>query len=74
VELNANGHTSVNRFHICDDVPFTTSFEACIEKYKPNQWGENNVCLYDVVAYWYQQAGEVDPYGAVAMGERNVEG
>jgi hypothetical protein len=74
VELNANGHTSVNRFHICDDVPFTTSFEACIEKYKPNQWGEDNVCLYDVVAYWYQQAGEVDPYGAVAMGERNVEG
>ena len=62
VELNANGHTSVNRFHICDDVPFTSSFEASIEKYKPNQWGDGNQCLYDVVAYWYQQPGEVDPY------------
>ena len=22
IELDANGHTSVNRFHICDNVPF----------------------------------------------------
>jgi hypothetical protein len=70
VELNANGHTSVNRFHICDDVPFMTSFEACLEKYKPNQWGEGNVCLYDAVAYWYQRPGEADPYRPIPLSER----
>ena len=73
VPLNGNGHTSVNRFHICDDVPFTTAFEACIEKYKPNVWGKNNHCLYDVVAYWYQQAGETDPYQPAPMQERGLE-
>jgi hypothetical protein len=70
VELNANGHTSVNRFHICDDVPFMHSFEACIEKYKPNHWGEGNMCLYDVVAYWYQRPSETDLYEPMPLRER----
>ena len=62
VPIDGNGHTGVCRVHICDDVPFQQSFEASIEKYKPNSWGEGNVCRYDVVAFWYQQAGTADRY------------
>jgi len=75
IELDANGHTSVNRFHICDDVPFQSSFEGYIEKYKPNHWrdgsepGEND-CLYAVVAYWYQEPGQMDPYKPLPLEER----
>ena len=54
VPLDGNGDTSVVRVHICDDVPFQQQFEACIEKYKPNVWGDDNVCTYEVVVYWYQ--------------------
>jgi hypothetical protein len=54
VPIDGNGDTSVVRVHICDDVPFQRRFEACIEKYKPNQWGDGNICAYDVVVYWYQ--------------------
>lgn len=70
IDIDGNGHTSVNRFHICDDIPFQTSFEGCIEKYKGNRWGEGNVCLYDAVAYWYQEAGQTDPYAPVPVQER----
>lgn len=53
--INGNGHTIVNRFHIADNIPFQESFEAYIEKYKKDRWGLNNMCLYDVVVYWYQE-------------------
>ena len=70
--IDGNGHTSVNRFHICDNIPFQTSFEGCIEKYKGNRWGPNdaNVCIYDAVAYWYQAAGQTDPYQAYPLSAR----
>ncbi len=70
--LDGNGHTSVNRFHICDDIPFQSSFEGCIEKYKANRWGDtdDNVCLYDAVAYWYQAAGQTDPYPVYSLAAR----
>ncbi|HMO57487.1 MAG TPA: DUF2961 domain-containing protein [Roseiflexaceae bacterium] len=70
IELDANGHTSVNRFHICDDIPFQQSFEGCIEKYWPNRWGDGNACLYAAVAYWYQEAGTTDIYEPQPLGER----
>ncbi|KAK1991863.1 hypothetical protein LX36DRAFT_674950 [Colletotrichum falcatum] len=73
VELDANGHTSVCRFHVCDDVPFRERFEAYIEKYKPNDWGRGNSCLYAVVAYWYHRAGARDPYASVPVEERYLE-
>lgn len=69
-ELDGNGHTSVNRFHICDDIPFQKSFEGCLEKYKGNRWGEGNACLYHAVAYWYQAAGRPDAYAPVPVTER----
>jgi hypothetical protein len=52
--INGNGHTIVSRFHIADNVPFQTSFEGYLEKYKPDKWGAQNVCLFDAVVYWYQ--------------------
>ncbi len=70
VAFDGNGHTSVNRFHICDNVPFTTSFEGVLEKYKGNRWGGENYCLYDTISYWYQKAGQEDPYNYVPLGER----
>ena len=54
--INGNGHTVVNRFHIADNIPFQHSFEGRLEKYKPNKWGPDNYCLYDVTVYWYQMA------------------
>jgi hypothetical protein len=70
VAIDGNGHTSVSRFQICDDVPFQTGFEGYIEKYKPNKWGEGNQCQYAVVAYWYQRPGGIDPYGSVPVEQR----
>ncbi len=70
VALDGNGHTSVNRFHVCDDVAFHTRFEGYVEKYKGNRWGDGNVCLYAAVAYWYQATGGSDPYGSVPLAER----
>lgn len=52
--IDGNGHTLVNRFHIADNVPFQTSFEGYLEKYKADIWGKKNICLFDVVVYWYQ--------------------
>lgn len=70
VAIDGNGHTSVSRFHICDDVPFQTAFAGYIEKYKENRWGGGNHCLYAVVAFWYQRPGGNDPYGPVPVAER----
>ena len=70
--IDGNGHTSVNRFHIADDIPFQRSFEGCIEKYKGNRWGDRgqNHCLYDAVAYFYLAAGQADSYGPVPLADR----
>ena len=36
-----------------------------LEEYKDNRWGEGNYCLYDTISYWYQKAGQEDPYNPV---------
>jgi hypothetical protein len=54
--IDANGETSVNRLHVCDDVPFIHSFAGYIEKYKPNTWGTTNTCLYHATVFWYGRA------------------
>ena len=60
VPIDGNGITSVCRFHICDNIPFQTAFEAFIEKYKANEWGKKNKCLYAATAFWYQTPGTRD--------------
>jgi hypothetical protein len=53
--IDGNGHTTVSRFQLADNVPFFKSFEGVLEKYKEDRWGENghNVCEYESVSYWY---------------------
>jgi hypothetical protein len=57
----------VNRWHITDNIPFQKSFEAAIEKYYPNA----KPTLYAAIAYWYQGAGQRDPYEPVPAGQRS---
>ena len=81
IEVDAKGHTSVNRFHIADNIPFHQSFEASIERYMPERWsgGDDsninfieggNVCTYDAVAYWYLEPGGKDLYVPLPLSER----
>jgi len=58
ISMGNRGHISVNRWHITDNVPFQKSFEAAIEKYYPN----SKPTLYASTVYWYQAAGQNDPY------------
>ena len=60
------GHVCVNRWHVPDNVPFHTAFEAAIEKYYPNK----KPTLYAATAYWYQAPGGSDPYVPAPVAER----
>jgi hypothetical protein len=66
ISMNNRGHISVNRWHITDNVPFQSSFEAAIEKYYPN----SKPTLYASTVYWYQAAGQSDPYEPVPIEQR----
>ena len=66
VNHNNQGHVSLNRWHVSDDVPFQKGFEAAIEKYFPNDWPTR----YAAVAYWYLAPGGKDAYPAVPVKER----
>jgi hypothetical protein len=60
------GHVSVNRFHIADNLPFHTQFEGIIEKYMPNE----RPTLYAATAFWYLNATGTDPYQPVPVKQR----
>jgi len=62
------GHQSLLRWHIADNVPFSTSFEGCIEKYFGNQ---ERGTLYACLACWYLAPGGVDPYDPVPADKRD---
>ena len=66
ISMSNRGHISVNRWHITDNVPFQKSFEAAIEKYYPN----SKPTLYASTVYWYQAAGQSDPYEPVPVEQR----
>ena len=59
------GSISCNRWHITDNVPFTTSFEGCIEKYFTN-----DTTKYACTAYWYLSPDGTDPYQPVSVSDR----
>ncbi|HEY5912889.1 MAG TPA: glycoside hydrolase family 172 protein [Verrucomicrobiae bacterium] len=63
---NNKGHVAVNRWHIADQVPFHTGFEADIEKYYPNQ----RPTLYAATVYWYLAADGKDLYRPVRLDQR----
>jgi hypothetical protein len=60
------GHVSVNRWHITDNVPFQTGFEADIEKYFPN----TRPTLFANLACWYLAPGGKDPYELPPLDQR----
>jgi len=60
-----SGSISVCRFHTADNAPFSSSFEAVIEKYS-----DNESCPYAAVAYWYLASGGTDPYPALPPAAR----
>ena len=65
---NNQGHQSLLRWQIADNVPFQKSFEGCIEKYhKTEQWGTQYACT----VCWYLAPGGVDPYGPVPVDQRD---
>jgi len=65
---NNKGHQSVLRWHITDNVPFSTGFEACIEKYYRT---EERGTLYACLPIWYLAPGTADPYEPLAADQRH---
>lgn len=59
------GNRLNNRFHILDQIPFTESFDAYIEKYHRNGYS-NQV----VTAYFYLEKGQSNDYSAVSLEAR----
>lgn len=64
---NNQGHQSVLRWHVADNVPFQTSLEACIEKYYPNEKGT----LYACVPCFYLAPGQADRIGPTPLQQRH---
>jgi hypothetical protein len=62
-----NGHTSVHRWQLADNVPFEKSFDGSIEKYFAN----TRPTLYAATAYWYLAPGGKDDYKPVPVADRD---
>ena len=52
------GQTCVSRFHILDDIPFTTSFKFDIEVW---HWADCEIAMA-ATSYWYAAAGSTDSF------------
>ena len=53
------GRTSVNRFHILDAIPFTTSFRFDMEFW---HWTPNIDVPHAATSYWYARPGATDDF------------
>ncbi len=56
------GHTSVNRFHILDNIPFQKSFRFDMEFW---HWTPNIEVNYAATSYWYARPGATDDFKEV---------
>ncbi len=56
------GRTSVNRFHILDDIPFEKSFRFDMECW---HWDPNVTVNYAATSYWYARPGATDDFEPV---------
>ncbi|NLC91813.1 MAG: DUF2961 domain-containing protein, partial [Methanocorpusculum parvum] len=65
--LDGNGHTTAARYHIVDDIPFQTGFEAFMEKYKEDEWENDGICRFGATAFWYQEADRDDDYPPISQ-------
>ncbi len=66
--MGNKGHQSVLRWHLADNIPFHTSFEASIEKYYRT---EEKGTLYAATVCWYLSPDGTDPYAPVPVEQRH---
>jgi hypothetical protein len=59
-------YTSVNRWHIADNIPFQKSFLGTIENY-------GNDKDYSCVTYWYANLDQKDSFERVSVGDRAIQ-
>lgn len=59
-------HTSVNRWHIADNIPFQRSFRITIENYAQD-------VDYACTAYWYAAQGSRDSFESIPLAQRFVQ-
>jgi len=64
------GNTSVNRFHIIDDIPFTKSFKFDIENW---HWAEKTYTNRAAVSYWYARPGGKHFFKPIARDDVKLE-
>jgi hypothetical protein len=64
------GNTSVNRFHIIDDIPFTKSFKFDIENW---HWTEDTYTNRAAVSYWYARPGGKSFFKAITKADVILE-
>jgi hypothetical protein len=58
-DLQTRGHTSVNRFHVLDAIPFEKSFRFDMEAW---HWTPNADVTYAATSYWYARPGATDDF------------
>jgi hypothetical protein len=58
----SRGHTSVNRFHVLDAIPFTKSLRFDMEVW---HWAPNIDVTYAATSYWYAKPGASDDFKEV---------
>ncbi|NJK98621.1 MAG: DUF2961 domain-containing protein [Bacteroidales bacterium] len=61
--MENNGHQTLVRWHLIDNIPFQKSFDGYIEKYYQNECGT----FYNCVVYWYLAPEGKDPYSPVTV-------
>jgi len=64
---DAQEDTSNCRFHVCDDLPFSKSFQGFIETLT---FDNCRPVLYDTCVYWYRETGARNPYPVVPLAGR----
>lgn len=62
------GHSCVNRFHIMDDIPFTTDFKFDLEVW---HWADTKV-TQAAMAYWYSLPGATDNFPPINSDALNI--
>jgi Protein of unknown function (DUF2961) len=58
-DRQTRGHTSVNRFHVLDAIPFEKSFRFDMEAW---HWTPNVEVTYAATSYWYARPGATDDF------------
>ncbi|GMU21461.1 MAG: hypothetical protein AMXMBFR13_15540 [Phycisphaerae bacterium] len=59
---NNYGNTSINRFHVLDDIPFTKSFRFDVENW---HWHERARTTRAAISYWYARPKSTSFFGPI---------